>query len=110
MLHARHLHVDPMLFAVGYVVVTGAIALVIDARNLRNAAIAYLVPLAGGLVMAGIFARTHIALNPANLLVLPLLLGIGVNYGVQVVHDYRSQKEGRTRFPGTSSAPSSSRP
>ena len=26
MLHARHLHVDPMLFAVGYVVVTGAIA------------------------------------------------------------------------------------
>ena len=61
-------------------------------RNLRNAAIAYLVPLAGALVMAGIFARTHIALNPANLLVLPLLLGIGVNYGVQVVHDYRSQK------------------
>lgn len=92
MLHARHIQVDPMLFAIAYVVVTGAIALVIDARNLRNAAIAYLVPLAGGLLMFGIFARTHIDLNPANLLVLPLLLGIGVNYGVQVVHDYRSQK------------------
>ena len=25
-------------------------------------------------------------------MILPLLLGIGVNYGVQVVHDYRSQK------------------
>jgi uncharacterized protein len=92
MLHARHIQVDPMVFAIAYVVVTGAIALVIDARNLRNAAIAYLVPLAGGLLMFGIFARTHIDLNPANLLVLPLLLGIGVNYGVQVVHDYRSQK------------------
>jgi uncharacterized protein len=92
MLHARHIQVDPMLFAVAYVIVTGAIALVIDARNLRNAAIAYLVPLAGGLLMFGIFARTHIDLNPANLLVLPLLLGIGVNYGVQVVHDYRGQK------------------
>jgi predicted RND superfamily exporter protein len=92
MLHARHIQVDPMLFAVAYVVVTAAIALVIDARNLRNAAIAYLVPLAGGLLMFGIFARAHIDLNPANLLVLPLMLGIGVNYGVQVVHDYRSQK------------------
>jgi len=92
MLHARHIQVDPMLFAVAYVIVTGAIAMVIDARNLRNAAIAYLVPLAGGLLMFGIFARLHIALNPANLLVLPLLLGIGVNYGVQVVHDYRGQK------------------
>jgi uncharacterized protein len=92
MLHARHIQVDPMLFAIAYVIVTGAIAMVIDARNLRNAAIAYLVPLAGGLLMFGIFARLHIALNPANLLVLPLLLGIGVNYGVQVVHDYRGQK------------------
>lgn len=92
MLHARHIQVDPMVFGVAYVVVTGAIALVIDARNLRNAAIAYLVPLAGGLVMFGIFARAHIDLNPANLLILPLLLGIGVNYGVQVVHDYRGQK------------------
>jgi predicted RND superfamily exporter protein len=92
MLHARHIQVDPMVFAIAYVIVTGAIALVIDARNLRNAAIAYSVPLAGGLVMFGIFARTHIDLNPANLMILPLLLGIGVNYGVQVVHDYRSQK------------------
>ena len=66
MLHARHIQVDPMLFAIAYVVVTGAIALVIDARNLRNAAIAYLVPLAGGLLMFGIFARTNIALNPAT--------------------------------------------
>jgi predicted RND superfamily exporter protein len=92
MLHARHIQVDPMVFAIAYVIVTGAIALVVDARNLRNAAIAYSVPLAGGLLMFGIFARTHIDLNPANLLILPLLLGIGVNYGVQVVHDYRSQK------------------
>jgi predicted RND superfamily exporter protein len=92
MLHARHIQVDPMVFAIAYVIVTGAIALVIDARSLRNAAIAYSVPLAGGLLMFGIFARAHIDLNPANLMILPLLLGIGVNYGVQVVHDYRSQK------------------
>ena len=91
MLHARHIAVDPMLFTVAYVVVTGAIALVLDARGLLNAALAYLAPLAGGLMMFGIFSIAHIDLNPANLLVLPLVLGIGVNYGVQVMHDYRSR-------------------
>jgi uncharacterized protein len=91
MLHARHIAIDPMLFTVAYVVVTGAIALVLDARGLFNAALAYLAPLAGGLMMFGIFCIAHIDFNPANLLVLPLVLGIGVNYGVQVMHDYRSR-------------------
>jgi predicted RND superfamily exporter protein len=91
MLHTRHIAVDPMLFTVAYVAVTGAIALVLDARGLMNAALAYLAPLAGGLMMFGIFSIAHIDLNPANLLVLPLVLGIGVNYGVQVMRDYRSR-------------------
>jgi predicted RND superfamily exporter protein len=34
----------------------------------------------------------HIDLNPANLIVLPLLLGIGVDNGVHLVHDYRTQQ------------------
>jgi predicted RND superfamily exporter protein len=91
MLNARHIAVDPMIFAVAYVVVTGAIALVLDGRGLFHAALAYLAPLVGGLMMFGIFGFAHIDLNPANLLVLPLVLGIGVNYGVQVMHDYRSR-------------------
>ncbi len=94
MLHARHIAIDPMLFTVAYVAVTGAIALVLDdAWACWNAALGshYLAPLAGGLMMFGIFSIAHIDLNPANLLVLPLVLGIGVNYGVQVMRDYRSR-------------------
>jgi uncharacterized protein len=91
MLNARHITVEPMHFTIAYVVVTGAIALVLDARGLFNAALAYLTPLAGGLLMFGVFGLAHVDLNPANLLVLPLVLGIGVNYGVQVMHDYRSR-------------------
>jgi hypothetical protein len=33
-----------------------------------------------------------IPLNPANMIVLPLILGIGLDDGVHVIHEYRSQK------------------
>ena len=42
----------------------------------------------------GILAILKTNLNPANMIVLPLLLGIGVDSGVYVVHDYRSQTPG----------------
>ncbi len=41
--------------------------------------------------MFGILAYFGIDLNPANLIVLPLVLGIGVDDGVHVVHDFRMQ-------------------
>ena len=39
----------------------------------------------------------HIPLNSANMIVLPLSLGIGVDNGVHLVHDFREQK-GRYRM------------
>ncbi len=49
-------------------------------------------PLGFGMVqMLGLMAWLDIPLNPANMIVLPLILGIGMDYGVHVVHDYRSQ-------------------
>lgn len=41
--------------------------------------------------MFGVFGLAGIKLNPANLIVLPLVLGIGVDDGVHVVHDFRQQ-------------------
>ena len=32
-----------------------------------------------------------IPLNPANMIVLPLILGIGIESGVNIVHDFRNQ-------------------
>jgi uncharacterized protein len=45
--------------------------------------------------MFGILALLKVDLNPANLIVLPLILGIGVDDGVHVIHDFRMQTPGR---------------
>ena len=46
----------------------------------------------------------NIPVNPANLIALPLILGLGVDYGVHIIHEYREQK-GRYRIsPGTAVA------
>jgi len=42
--------------------------------------------------MFGLMGLLGIDLNPANLIVLPLVLGIGVDDGVHVIHDFREQR------------------
>ncbi len=78
--------------------------LYIDFRRLRYALLA-MVPLGLGMLQTfGILGLMNIPLNPANMIVLPLILGIGIDDGVHVVHDFRRQK-GRYRMsPSTASA------
>ncbi len=58
-----------------------------------------LVPLGLGMMqMFGVMGLAGIPLNAANMIVLPLMLGIGVDNGVHVVHDYRQQKRGAYRL------------
>jgi hypothetical protein len=45
----------------------------------------------------GLLGLLDVPLNPANMIVLPLILGIGIDDGVHVVHDFRSQS-GRYRI------------
>lgn len=47
--------------------------------------------------MFGLLGILDIPLNPANLIALPLILGIGVDYGVHLVHEFREQS-GRYRL------------
>ncbi len=46
----------------------------------------------GAMIMFGVMGLLGIDLNPANLIVLPLVLGIGVDDGVHVIHDFREQR------------------
>jgi hypothetical protein len=45
-----------------------------------------------GMVAAlGMMALCGVALNPANMIAFPLILGVGADNGVHVVHDYRAR-------------------
>jgi hypothetical protein len=61
----------------------------LDFRSLTDALLAML-PLAIGCVnLFGAMSWLGLDLNPANMIVLPLILGIGIDYGIHVVHDFR---------------------
>jgi hopanoid biosynthesis associated RND transporter like protein HpnN len=67
------------------------VLLLLDFGNVRDSLLA-MVPLAMGMVqLFGLLGWLGIPLNPANIVVLPLILGIGVDDGVHVMHDYRRQ-------------------
>ena len=89
----RGIELDPVLCAGGYVAMVLVVGAILDFTNLRDAMLALLPPLAGGVMMFGVMALTGVPLNPTNLIVLPLVLGLGVDDGVHVVHDFRSRRE-----------------
>ena len=80
-----------VMMYLGMVVFLGAI---LDFTNFRDALLALLPAIGGAILMFGILALLKIDLNPANLIVLPLVLGIGVDDGVHIIHDFRSQRRG----------------
>jgi predicted RND superfamily exporter protein len=67
-----------------------------DFRDWRHTAVA-LLPLAIGVLMTlGIMGILGLALNPANMIAFPLILGVGVDNGVHVLHDYLARpRDGR---------------
>jgi hypothetical protein len=71
-----------------YALIVIVIVLFADFRGLYNTLIA-LTPLVMGIVLSlGIMALCGLSLNPANMIAFPLILGVGVDNGVHVLHDY----------------------
>lgn len=68
-------------------------ALVLDFRAIVHSALALIPPVVGMGITFGLLVVFDIPLNPANLIILPLILGIGVDNGVHIIHDCRSQQD-----------------
>ena len=78
--------------------------LVLDFKSLSYAILAAMPLGVGVLQMFGLLGLLDIALNPANLIALPLILGIGVDYGVHIVHEFRESEGPYKMSPGTAVA------
>ncbi len=96
--------INPFLLVFIYVGLAVVIAWIFDASSVTNTFLSLMPPLAGSFMMFGILGICGIHLNPANLIVLPLILGIGVDDGVHVIHDFRSQSSRYSTSPSTINA------
>lgn len=77
-------------YALGVIVVV----LLLDFRDPRLVLLA-LAPLAMGVLLAvGVMALCRVPLNPANMIAFPLIVGVGVDNGVHVLHDFLSRRRG----------------
>jgi hopanoid biosynthesis associated RND transporter like protein HpnN len=79
-----------------YAFVVIVAVLLLDFRSVPRMLVA-VAPLALGVLMTlGIMGLFHVPLNPANMIAFPLILGVGVDNGVHVLHDWMLRRaEGR---------------
>lgn len=85
---------ESFLWAALYAAIAMFLVLLLDFRSLKCTLVA-LGPVIMGLCMTfGAMYVCGIPLNPANMIALPLILGVGMDNGVHVLHDYRSRPPG----------------
>jgi len=67
----------------------------IDFRSLTASLAALLPMFLGFAMMFGIIGLLDLPLNPANMIVLPIIVGISIDDGVHLMHDYRHRQSKR---------------
>jgi hopanoid biosynthesis associated RND transporter like protein HpnN len=85
------------IYSGGYALVAVFVLLLIDFRNLRHTLLAMTPLCLGFLQMCGLIGWLGIPFNPANMIGMPLIMGIGVDEGAHLVHDMR-RRRGRFRL------------
>jgi len=84
-----------------YAIIAIVLVLLLDLRRVGTLLLG-LFPLVVGIVLTlGVMAICGVALNPANMIALPLIVGVGVDNGVHVLHDYRGRDQRKAYQLGT---------
>lgn len=82
-------------WAGAYALAAIVLVLVLDFRRVGGLLLGLFPLAAGGALTLGLMALCGLALNPANMVALPLIVGVGVDNGVHVLHDHRSRDRRR---------------
>ncbi|MEX0775008.1 MAG: MMPL family transporter [Phycisphaeraceae bacterium] len=83
------------LWAGGYALVVVFVLVLIDFRRIYDSALCLLPVAIGFAATFGLMWAVGIQINPANIIVLPLMFGIGVDAGVHMLHRYRMDSKDR---------------
>ncbi|MBC8018270.1 MAG: MMPL family transporter, partial [Verrucomicrobia bacterium] len=84
---------DSYLKAFGYAFIGIAVILLINFKSIRFALIGSLPLAAGLLLMIGGMWLAGISFNSANIIVLPLILGVGIDSAIYIINRYRQGDE-----------------
>ena len=74
--------------AAGIAACVVGVVLLWDLKHLHAAALAAVPTVLGLIQLFGLMGFLQIPLNPANIIVLPLIIGIGIDDGIHVMHDF----------------------
>lgn len=74
------------------------IVLLLDYRNAYLSLLSMIPLIVGAVMMVGVMATFDIKLNFVNMVVIPLIIGIGIDYGVYMVHRWRSEGYSASRI------------
>ncbi|MGV7221395.1 MAG: MMPL family transporter [Nitrospinales bacterium] len=100
--NAVHMFESTQLMISGYInggiyaMVAITIFILVSFKNFRTTFFILLPTLVGFIWTVGIMELIGVKFNLANLVILPLILGIGVVDGVHIVHRFRDDKDGGT--------------
>ena len=91
LMQTGHLKSSPGLLLAVFTVMTLALSLCLGRTAVLDSVLAMFPPVVGLGITYGLLVILDIPLNPANLIILPLILGIGVDNGVHIMHDFHSK-------------------
>lgn len=82
---------ESFISAAYYSLAAISILILVHFRRLSCLPLALIPVFVGALWMAGIMGHFHIPFNPANIMTLPLLVGIGVTNGIHILNRYAEE-------------------
>jgi hopanoid biosynthesis associated RND transporter like protein HpnN len=84
--------------AAGFSALAILIIFLIDFKSLRYTLLAFLPLILGVFSMFGLMSFFNLSFNTANMIALPMILGIGADNGVHLIHRFREEHESNIDF------------
>ena len=83
---------EEAVIAISAVLIVTFLMLFLFFRNVRNALIVLSPTLAGLLILSGLMGLFDVRLSIFNMVILPTIIGIGVDNGIHIYHRYREEE------------------